>query len=136
MIPDKQMVFEENMTMPTASEVAAVARVDFQAANVGGSGKLFAIGLVTKDMVSGTSICMKLYNSATEADGTLIYTGEVVLMAAALKGKVIGCFALPPDCLRYLTAKLIEAGAAPAGEVSLFIANFPLKTHLGPSPTP
>jgi len=127
MITDALMTFEEDMTMPDNAETDADT-LDMQAAGVAGSGKLFAVGIVTTDMGGGTSIAMKVYAGAASAD-TLIYTGEVILKAAALKGKVLGCFALPPDIDRYIKASLITVGTPGTGNASLFITNHPVKSN-------
>jgi len=130
MITDALMILEEDMAMPNATETAAADTLDMQAAGVAGSGKLFVVGIVTKDATLSTSVVMKVYADDTDGATTLVYTGEVVLTAAAVKGKVLGCFALPPDVGRYVGASLETVGAgANAGTASLFITNHPVKSN-------
>jgi len=130
MITDALMILEEDMGMPNATETAATNILDMQAAGVAGSGKLFVVGIVTKSATLSTSVAMAVYADDTDGATTKIFTGEVILTAAATKGKVLGCFALPPDVGRYIGASLITAGAgANAGTATLFVTNHPVKSN-------
>jgi len=134
MITDALMILEENMAMPNGAETHAANPLDMQRALVAGSGKLFVVGLVTADMAAGTNLCMKVYSDDTNGATTLVYTGEIMLEAAVVKGVVLGCFALPPDVGRYVGASLTEVGGAATGKVSLFITNHPVATVIGANP--
>jgi len=130
MITDALLLFEEDMLMPNATETdAANAPLDLQAiGGVGGSGKLVAVGIITKSSTLSTNVCMKVYSDDTNA-ATLVYTGPVVATADAVKGVVLGAFTLPADIGRYIKAALITVGVgANAGTVSLFITNHPVKS--------
>jgi len=128
MIYDALMVFEEDMDMPNATETDAATPLDLQAAGVGGSGKLYAVGIVTTAPSAGTSIQMVVYDSADDSSYADIFTGDAIAQASATKGKVLGCFALPPDVRRYVKAALTGAGDVSSGKASLFITNHPVKS--------
>jgi len=128
MITDALKIFEEDMTIPDDSTVDAASHLDLQAAGVGGSGKLFAVAVVTEAAAGGTSAQIVFYDSADDSSFADIFTGDAVVLANLTKGKVLACFALPPDVRRYLKAAITGAGTFTAGKVSLFITNHPVKS--------
>lgn len=128
MIYDALLVFEEDMAMPNNTETDAASHLDLQGAGVGGSGKLYAVGIVTTAPSAGTSIQMVVYDSSDDSSFADIFTGDAIAQASATKGKVLGCFALPPDVLRYLKSSLIAVGDCSSGAASLIITNHPVKS--------
>lgn len=128
MIIDKDLILEENMAMPNATETDAATVRDLGAAGVAGSGSLWAIAVVTTKPTAGTSIQAKFSFSPDDSAWTAAFTGPAIAVADAVVGKVLGCFAIPPDVLEFIKGSLIGVLDCSSGKASLFIAHEPVKS--------
>lgn len=128
MLLDKQLICEEDMGMPNATETDAAKHPDLQAAGVAGSGRIWAVAIVTTAPTAGTSIQVKVYDSEDDSSFAAIYTGPVIAQADAKVGKVLACFALPPDVRRYGKMALVGALDVSSGKASLFFLHEPVKS--------
>ena len=128
MIHDKNLVFEENMAMPNATETDAATVLDLMAPGVAGSGSLWAIAIVTTKPTVGTSVQAKFHFSPDDSAWEVPFTGPAIAIADAKVGKVLACFAIPPDVLQYIKASLVGAGDCSTGKASLFMAHEPVKS--------
>jgi hypothetical protein len=128
MILDANLICEEDMGMPNATETDAANHPDLQAAGVGGSGRIWAVSIVTTAPSAGTSIQVKVYDSADDSSFADIFTGDAIAQADATVGKVLACFALPPDVLRHVKMSLVGAGDVSSGKASLFLLHEPVKS--------
>ncbi|MBN2323809.1 MAG: hypothetical protein JXQ30_08740 [Spirochaetes bacterium] len=128
MIIDKDLVLELDMAMPNDTEADATTTRDLKAAGVGGSGSLWATAIVTTKPTAGTGVQAKFYFSANDSDWEDVFTGDEIAIADATVGKVLACFALPPDVLRYIKGALKSSGDCSTGKASLLIAHEPVKS--------
>jgi len=128
MVIDKDLIFEEDMAMPNATEADAATVRDLGAPGIAGSGSLWAIAVVTTKPTAGTSIQTKFQFSPDDSAWTEAFTGPAVAIADAVVGKVLGCFAIPPDVYQYIKGSLVGAGDVSTGKASLFMAHEPLKS--------
>jgi len=128
MILDYNLICEEDMVMPNNTTTDAADHPDTQAAGVAGSGRLWAVAIVTTKPTAGTSIQAIVYDSADDSAFTAIYTGPAVVEASALVGKVLICAALPPDVRRYVKMALVAVLDCSSGKASLFLLHEPVRS--------
>ena len=128
MIIDKNLVFEENMAMPNATETDAATVRDLKAPGVAGSGSLWAVAVVTIKPTVGTNVTAKFHFSPDDSSWTVAFTGPAIAIADAKVGKVLGCFAIPPDVLQYIKASLLSSGDCSSGKASLLMVHEPVKS--------
>jgi len=78
--------------------------------------------VITTAVTGGTSIQAVLADCDTEGGSYLdVISGKVVLVAAALAGKVLLDIKLPPGLQRYVKVLFRNAGANSAGKADAFI---------------
>lgn len=76
---------------------------------------------LTAAVTGGTSIQAVLQDSADDASFADVYLGAVVLVAAAVAGKVLMDIDLPPGLRRYVRVAFRNVGANAAGKADAFL---------------